>query len=48
MGGADFVQWHGNYPMLSKTVELRSLAEGMRAGRGKTQNASGQAQAGAR
>lgn len=26
MGGADFVQWHGNYPMLSKMVELRSLA----------------------
>lgn len=30
MGGADFVQWHGNYPMLSKTVELRSMAEEMR------------------
>ena len=22
MGGADFVQWHGNYPMMQKTVEL--------------------------
>src|SRR5215467_12953269 len=24
MGGADFVQWHGNYPMLARTVELRT------------------------
>ena len=23
MGGADFVQWHGNYPMLARTVELQ-------------------------
>ncbi len=30
MGGADFVQWHGNYPILKGTVELRSLAEDMR------------------
>ena len=33
MGGADFVQWHGNYPMLQKTVELNpwppSLGESM-------------------
>jgi len=27
MGGADFVQWHGNYPMLQKMVQLRSMAE---------------------
>jgi hypothetical protein len=27
MGGADFVQWHGNYPMLAKMVELQSMAE---------------------
>ena len=27
MGGADFVQWHGNYPIMSKTVELKTLAE---------------------
>ena len=30
MGGADFVQWHGNYPMLKHTVDIRSLAEEMR------------------
>jgi hypothetical protein len=29
MGGADFVQWHGNYPMLKTTVEIRSLADEM-------------------
>lgn len=37
MGGADFVQWHGNYPMLTKMVELRAMAEELRRqhGRGK-------------
>ena len=30
MGGADFVQWHGNYPMLQKTVELEHMAADMR------------------
>lgn len=30
MGGADFVQWHGNYPMLRKTVELKAMAEELR------------------
>jgi hydroxylamine dehydrogenase len=30
MGGADFVQWHGSYPMLARTVELRALSEEMR------------------
>ncbi len=30
MGGADFVQWHGNYPMLRKLVELRSAADDLR------------------
>ncbi len=30
MGGADFVQWHGNYPMLRKMVELRAGAEDLR------------------
>ena len=30
MGGADFVQWHGNYPMLKKTVELQAMADDMR------------------
>lgn len=35
MGGADFVQWHGNYPMLRKTVELQSMAAELRRQRGK-------------
>ncbi|HYM26265.1 MAG TPA: ammonia-forming cytochrome c nitrite reductase subunit c552 [Vicinamibacterales bacterium] len=30
MGGADFVQWHGNYPMLARTVALRAAAEELR------------------
>ena len=30
MGGADFVQWHGNYPMLARTVELTAKAEELR------------------
>jgi len=30
MGGSDFVQWHGNYPMLKKTVELQALAAELR------------------
>jgi len=30
MGGADFVQWHGNYPLLKSTVELKAMAEEMR------------------
>src|SRR5262249_13525471 len=30
MGGADFVQWHGNYPMLQKTVELQAMAAELR------------------
>ena len=25
MDGADFVQWHGNYPILAKMVELKSM-----------------------
>lgn len=30
MGGADFVQWHGNYPMLQKTVQLGAMADDLR------------------
>jgi len=30
MGGADFVQWHGNYGLLQKTVELKHDAEDLR------------------
>ena len=35
MGGADFVQWHGNYPMLEKTVELKAMAEELRREHGR-------------
>jgi len=35
MGGADFVQWHGNYPMLQKTVELKALAAELRREHGR-------------
>jgi hydroxylamine dehydrogenase len=30
MGGSDFVQWHGNYPMLKKTIELQAMAAELR------------------
>lgn len=30
MGGADFVRWHGNYPILQHLVEIRSKAEEFR------------------
>lgn len=30
MGGADFVQWHGNYELFLKTVELKHEAEQLR------------------
>jgi hypothetical protein len=35
MGGADYVQWHGNYPLLKHTVEIREMAEEMRKQHGK-------------
>ena len=35
MGGSDFVQWHGNYPMLKKTVELESMAAELRKQHGR-------------
>lgn len=34
MGGADFVQWHGNYPMLRKMVELQAMAAELRKAHG--------------
>jgi nitrate/TMAO reductase-like tetraheme cytochrome c subunit len=37
MGGADFVQWHGNYPLLKSTVEIKAAAEELRRGHGKTE-----------
>jgi hypothetical protein len=30
MCGADFVQWHGNYELLQKQVELEAMAEELR------------------
>jgi hypothetical protein len=30
MGGADFVQWHGSYPLLKSAVEVRDMAEQLR------------------
>ena len=35
MGGADFVQWHGNYPMVEKTVELKAMAAELRREHGR-------------
>jgi len=32
MGGADFVQWHGNYELELKTVELSNMAHELRRG----------------
>jgi hypothetical protein len=34
MGGADFVQWHGNYELLKKQVQLEGMAEELRARHG--------------
>src|SRR5947209_12127671 len=34
MGGADFIQWHGNYPLLKSTVEIRAMADDLRRRRG--------------
>ena len=34
MGGADFVQWHGNYELLKKQVELEHMAAELRAKHG--------------
>ena len=37
MGGTDYVQWHGNYPILKHTAEIRAMAEEMRRNHGKRQ-----------
>ena len=34
MGGADFVQWHGNYELLHKLSELKKMAAERRADHG--------------
>ena len=40
MGGADFVQWHGNYPILRKTVELQARADELRKNHGGSKQTS--------
>lgn len=35
MGGQDFAQWHGNYPILQHTVELKAQAEELRKAHGQ-------------
>jgi hydroxylamine dehydrogenase len=30
MGGADYIQWHGNYPLLKSTADMQALAAEMR------------------
>jgi hypothetical protein len=30
MGGADYVQWHGNYPLLKHSVEIKEMADELR------------------
>jgi len=35
MGGSDFVQWHGNYPMLARSVELHAQADELRRRHGR-------------
>jgi hypothetical protein len=37
MGGADYVQWHGNYPLLKHTVEIKAMAAELRRQHGKTE-----------
>jgi hydroxylamine dehydrogenase len=35
MGGADFIQWHGNYPIAQHLIEIRAEAEQLRKEHGK-------------
>jgi hypothetical protein len=39
MGGADFVQWHGNYELVRKMVKLKEQANKLREKHGKSQSA---------
>ncbi len=41
MGGADFVQWHGNYELTRGLVELRAEAAALRAGHGAERAGAG-------
>jgi len=36
MGGQDFAQWHGNYPMLKHSVDLKAQAEELRRSHAKS------------
>ena len=36
MGGADFVQWHGNYELLAKLTEMKALAKELRTSHGRS------------
>ncbi len=36
MGGADFVQWHGNYELLKVMQEMKALAKELRASKAKS------------
>ena len=47
MGGADFVQWHGYYEIVSKMAELKKAAEEIRALAGKKGEPATEAPAGA-
>ena len=38
MGGADFVQWHGNYELLAKLAEMKMMAKELRKGHGRSIN----------
>jgi hypothetical protein len=35
MGGADFIQWHGNYPMMTHMIEIEAMAKELRREHGK-------------
>ena len=37
MGGADFVQWHGNYELLAKLVEMKAAAKELRSDHGRNE-----------
>ncbi len=42
MGGADFVQWHGNYELLKMKVELEEMAHELRARKAKSDTTEGE------
>lgn len=46
MGGADYVQWHGNYELVAKLVELEEMAAELRHRAGEQGGAQGDAEAG--